>query len=312
VDSSNTINGKPIYYWTNKQDLTVPTDAGYVVLVNCKNIKVQNLNLSNGQGILLIWTTNSIITQNNLTNGHGIHLVYSSNNIVSENSITNNNYGIMISESSVNNIVNNNVTNNMVGGIHLRECKSIKIIGNKITHNNPNGIWLIDNSYNNTVLENHIEYNSIGILVEDSSENLIVGNTIQRNREWGIQLIAGQRNNSIYHNLFIDNRMWNDGIQVSIPGIDESGEWRPGHANLWDNGEYGNYWSDYLSRYPDAMEIDNLGVGNIPYHINPNNIDNHPLMEPIIIPEFSLLPILPIFIVLTIIGVIFRNKIRKK
>ena len=62
VDSSNTVDGKPIYYWVNMLDLIVPMDAGYVALVNCTNIIAENLDLrNNGQGILLVYTTNSTI-----------------------------------------------------------------------------------------------------------------------------------------------------------------------------------------------------------------------------------------------------------
>src|SRR3972149_3474665 len=61
-DNSNLVDGKPIYFWMNKQDLTVPLDAGLTVLVSSTNITVQNLNLtSSGQGILLLKTMNSTV-----------------------------------------------------------------------------------------------------------------------------------------------------------------------------------------------------------------------------------------------------------
>jgi parallel beta-helix repeat protein len=81
VDPSNTVNGKPVYYWISKQDMSVPLDAGFVVLVNCTRITAQNLSM---EGILLAYTTNSIITRNNATNNiSGLQLVSSSNNTVS-------------------------------------------------------------------------------------------------------------------------------------------------------------------------------------------------------------------------------------
>jgi len=49
VDVSNTVDGKPIYYWVNRQNLEVPSDAGYVALVNCTNVMVQNLNIINNR-----------------------------------------------------------------------------------------------------------------------------------------------------------------------------------------------------------------------------------------------------------------------
>jgi parallel beta-helix repeat protein len=64
IDSSNTINGKPIYYWISKNSLTVPSDAGYVALINCTNITVQNLELTNNYNGLLIADTESSIIRN--------------------------------------------------------------------------------------------------------------------------------------------------------------------------------------------------------------------------------------------------------
>jgi hypothetical protein len=52
----------------------------------------------------------------------------------------------------------------------------------------------------------------------------------------------------------------------------------------WDNGSVGNYWSDYLTRYPNASEIGNSGIGNTPYVIDANNIDNYPLVAPFVVP----------------------------
>jgi parallel beta-helix repeat protein len=45
IDASNTVQGKPVCYWTSVADKTVPLDAGLVVLVSCNNITVKNLNL---------------------------------------------------------------------------------------------------------------------------------------------------------------------------------------------------------------------------------------------------------------------------
>jgi len=92
VDISNTVDGKPIYYWINKQDTEVPTNAGYVALVNCTHMTVQNLNLTNnGQGILLASTINSTITKNSIANNDfGIRLWYSSNNSIYHNGFVDN------------------------------------------------------------------------------------------------------------------------------------------------------------------------------------------------------------------------------
>ncbi|MCZ2809690.1 MAG: right-handed parallel beta-helix repeat-containing protein [Candidatus Bathyarchaeota archaeon] len=116
IDESNIVNGKPIYYWVNRQDMTVPLDAGYVALVNCSGITIKNLNLNNnGQGILLAYTTESSIIQNNITNNiHGIYLCGSSNNTVTGNNITKNALnGIYLYYSQNNRFFHNNFISNI-------------------------------------------------------------------------------------------------------------------------------------------------------------------------------------------------------
>jgi parallel beta-helix repeat protein len=92
IDISNTVDSKPVYYWVNKHSMTLPITAGYVCLANCTGITVQNLALTkNGQGMLLAYTTNSIITRNNITaNYRGITLRQSSNNKFHHNNFLNN------------------------------------------------------------------------------------------------------------------------------------------------------------------------------------------------------------------------------
>jgi len=43
IDTSNKVDGTPIYYWVGHSDETVPLDAGYVGIVNSHHITVQAL-----------------------------------------------------------------------------------------------------------------------------------------------------------------------------------------------------------------------------------------------------------------------------
>jgi len=117
VDASNTVNGKPIYYWVNEHNKIIPSDAGYVALINCVNITIQNLELTNEDyGIFMGSTVNSTITNNIITNNsQGIYLTKSNNNTISGNYITNNNHGIWLYDSSKNKIVENHIANNLNG-----------------------------------------------------------------------------------------------------------------------------------------------------------------------------------------------------
>jgi parallel beta-helix repeat protein len=115
IDTSNTVDGKPIYYWVSRENIEVPSDAGYVALVNSTNITVKGLRLkNNGQAILLAYTTNAQIVNNNLTNNYyGISLLYSSNNNIYRNDITNNSWcGVWLECSSDNRLCHNNFISN--------------------------------------------------------------------------------------------------------------------------------------------------------------------------------------------------------
>jgi len=266
VDSSNTVDNKQIIYWINKQDMTVPIDAGYVALIKCKNITVQNLNLTNNLlGALLANTTNSIIAKNNVTANkwRGIEVIGSSNNSFSGNNIANNKEGICLSSSSNhNNMSENNVTSNK-WGIKLRHSSNNTIHGNNLA-NNDYGI-LLSSSSNNSISENEVRANNIdGIKLSNSSNNIISRNTVAYNL-YGIYFPTSSSDNVIYHNDFINNTN-----QVS----------KSSSVNAWDNGTEGNYWSDYEENYPDAKELNDSGIWDTPYVIDDYNQDPYPLMNP--------------------------------
>jgi parallel beta-helix repeat protein len=126
VDASNKVNGKPIYYWVNEQEKSVPPDAGFVALINCENIIVKNLNITNnGEAILVANSQNITITQNTLRLNHcGVFIENSSRTIMHSNIMTDNRRGIMLFYSSGNMIYHNNLINNDVQ-VRTRGCTNI-------------------------------------------------------------------------------------------------------------------------------------------------------------------------------------------
>jgi parallel beta-helix repeat protein len=164
VDTSNTVEGRPIYYWISHIDDAVPSDAGYVALVNCTNISVQNLTLvKSAPGILLAFTRESTITRNMLMNNtRAIDIRYSSNNTVIGNNITASGVtSIFLEYSSNNTITKNSITKCKYGsGIDFYTTSSCnRIIENTIV-NNKYGIVLTDLSSNNTIFHNNFVNNT--------------------------------------------------------------------------------------------------------------------------------------------------------
>jgi parallel beta-helix repeat protein len=315
IDESNTINGKPIIYWVNEQDKTVPSDAGYVALVNCTDITVQNLVLTNNsQGILLVATNNSLITRNHITNNnYGIVLFapYEQciGNIITENNITANTEDGIHSWNSENTIITGNtITGNQENGILFYDSRRTVISENTITANKENGIklWGYDSNDNN-VSGNHIENNQNGITLDTALNNTITGNTIASNSGWGIILSYNGfppfSNNTIYHNDFANNQQavyTVDEFLSTLPDIEPP-------IDRWDNGLEGNYWNDY-----NGTDSNGDGIGDTPYIINENNQDNYPLMEPVpVIPEFPSWIILPLIFTATALIIICKQKLPK-
>jgi parallel beta-helix repeat protein len=125
IDTSNTIEGKSIYYMVEEADITADgatSNVGYLGLISCDNIRVKNLKVSqNYQGLLLAGTTNSIIENCDLSNNmEGIHLFCSSHNNISNSNTLDNTCGIQFYGYGPSNAVTNcNILNNCNEGIYF-------------------------------------------------------------------------------------------------------------------------------------------------------------------------------------------------
>jgi len=116
IDTSNTADGKPIYYWVDQQDKQIPDDAGFVGVVNCTNITVRDVTLTNNaQGVLFAYTDNSRIEDVSVSENWrcGIYLYSSSNNTLLNNTANSNSWhGICLSYSGSNTLASNTMSGN--------------------------------------------------------------------------------------------------------------------------------------------------------------------------------------------------------
>ena len=133
IDTSNTINGKPIYYIVEQNGLVFneTMNIGYLALISCSNIVVENLTLKdNLQGLLLVNTSYSIVTNCAVYNNSwdGIHLLYSSNNNITKCTVYNNPCGIRLYYSLNNEIHYNNIYGNRGRGIYNYNTESQYVV----------------------------------------------------------------------------------------------------------------------------------------------------------------------------------------
>ncbi len=159
---NNSINGKPIYFYKHASGLTIPSDAGGVILVGCTQFVINNIVFPEKAGIQLAYSSSNIISDNTITKTNwiesAIYLQASSNNNLSHNTVSSCEEGIYLDSDSSNNFMYRNI----------------------IENNTMTGILCLGNS--NTCIENHIVDNLCGMRLVGASDTIIRRNNFIDNR----------------------------------------------------------------------------------------------------------------------------------
>jgi len=254
IDTTNLVNGKPLYYYTNEENLgsTDFANAGQVILVNCNDSLISNLNVS--------YST------------FGISLYYCNNNDISGNTANNNYIGIQL-QCCDDNAVSGNTANNNYMGIYLHDCDDNAVSGNTANYTSHWGICLRD-SDNNTISGNTVNYNRVsGIYLRDSDNNTISGNTVNYNRVSGIDLLSSDYS-TILENIANNNgdygicllSSWFNNITGNIASANNGSG--IGLLGSWSNNIMGNIASAnnisgiYLSSSDNNIVSGNTLLGN--------------------------------------------------
>lgn len=277
IDTSNIVNGRPVYYWKNVTGGTIPLGASEVILANCTNVVVQNQVLTNGSaGIEIGFSWDNLIVDNTVSNTKkGIYLWNShSNTFIGNTASSHQTSGIHMGYSNNNTLSSNNLMSNW-GGIYLGTSDSNIIDANNVW-NNVLGILLgapepLEGSCNNSITNNSVYNNDYGVyMFRESDSNSVINNSIVSNGNGVYIYYEKPDNNRIYHNSFIDNTQ---------QAHDDR------NTNQWDDGypSGGNYWSDYVG--VDAFSGPNQdipgsdSIGDTPYVIDFDSEDRYPLMN---------------------------------
>jgi parallel beta-helix repeat protein len=267
-------------------------NEGGIFLENRSNVVLRNIEVVDAPfGITIHNGSNNEITESNCS----INLENSVNNTISGNKRV----SLLFTNSSKNIVMGNNLTDNTRYGFKLQSTSNENIIfGNNIT-DSIGGIEFHGNSDNNSVYENWIADNADGMIFYNSFNNSIYDNVIAFNSNSGV-FLRGCSQNKFFRNDIVDN-----GVQVMcLYG-----------TNIWDNGSEGNYWSNYNGTDNDAD-----GIGDKPHYIptyqiltgEEYDVDNYPLMEPTIIPEFPSWTFMPLIVAITVALSIYKRRLTKK
>ena len=183
-------------------------------------------------------------------------------------------------------------------GIGLYRCSYIIVSNNTITGvsapipevQTTAGIVVSGGGYN--IITGNLITNNYGAIAigNDAMHNIVFGNNVTDNI-YGIR-IGKASDNTIQHNNFVNNS-----LHVDV-GEDSNNI-------IWDNGEEGNYWSNYT-----GTDDNGDGIGDSPYIIDESNQDNYPLVN--VIPEFPSWTILPLLITTILLILIYKKRLPKR
>ena len=276
---NNTVNGKPLRFYHSMNNFTVPLDTGAVIIGNCTNVTIHQLNLTHSSmGIIISFSSNITITSNTiLYNGcSGIYIEISSDVHIHQNTLSHNLIGLYLYRE-LNRIFidNNTIQSSNDTGICMEaifEHDSTIYITNNTINNNPDGICFYTLVWCHVYIKNNIiNANNDGIYLGYMAANaMVIGNIITNNYR-GIVTDASSNGNCYHNDLFGNN------INVFDIG---------GYLGDWDNGYPigGNYWDDYtgFDLYHGVNQdiLGGDGIGDTPYEVIGDYIDYYPLMHP--------------------------------
>jgi parallel beta-helix repeat protein len=177
--ANNSIEGKPLRWVRDKTDWTFNLSAGYIALVNCTNVTVRDMTLTNDSaGVLLLDSTK--ITLEDLT-------------------LESNAAGVKASGSTTDCTIQECVFRNNTYGALLAGSTHSVLVVNCTFGNNTDGVLIQDSAYDHTVKSNDLDQNGQGIVIDYGSDkrsgsNLIIENTIDGSTDNGIVLRAAWKN----------------------------------------------------------------------------------------------------------------------
>ena len=226
------------------------------IIINANDVRLSKLTIVTGGNIVAtgdrIQIIGNNITMRNSDQGLSISGSYcnitdnTSDGLINlsgfHNTIARNSVYRITINKDFNLISNNTVSGN---GVKLSNANSNVVYGNNmLTTTGDYGLYIVENSSHNI-----IHNNNVSALFRDVEINS-----------------DSAENNTFYHNNFL-MQYGNDAASLYT--------YNSTLVNFWDNGEEGNYWEDY-----NGTDADRDGIGDTPYVIDGNNVDNYPLMFP--------------------------------
>ncbi|MFA5103029.1 MAG: right-handed parallel beta-helix repeat-containing protein [Candidatus Thermoplasmatota archaeon] len=139
---NNVVNGKPLYYFKNQTQITVPADAGQVIAVNCAQLFLRNASIHevDDAGMILAFCSACTIEHSSFFDHAMVWLFRSDHTLIQGNTLENNLHGLCLDYGSTANVIQSNTfSQNQMAGVMMEYYSN----ENRILQNN-----LMQNDYN--------------------------------------------------------------------------------------------------------------------------------------------------------------------
>jgi parallel beta-helix repeat protein len=201
--TDNLINGKPLYYFVNETNLSVPRDAGGVIAACCENITVEGVDVSgSSMGLELVHCQN--VQVSGVTADRcgifGVYLAHVNGGIVKNVTCLEANHGIDL-RAVQSMIVTGCDTTDCEQGIFLSHAYDC-IVDNCSISRCGNGFFIAGGE-GNQLSDSFVEGNDNGVYIQGEKDMLVCGNEITLNKVAGVRFLrsGGQvTGNNIHDN----------------------------------------------------------------------------------------------------------------
>jgi parallel beta-helix repeat protein len=211
IDSSNTADGKPVYYLVEESDRILKGDCGFLGLVSCKNISASNMTIANSStGTLLVGSTECKVENSTLLRcERGALMIESQGCIIEGSAAEDCQVGFFMEGSNKGLFSRSSAKNCSVSGFKLTKAlepvlstlsasggrDGIVIMNSKLgmvkgcnASNNLEAGMILSNSHKFTLEDNLISFNDRGISMAGSNSCSVLNNAALGNERDGIAL----------------------------------------------------------------------------------------------------------------------------
>ena len=269
------------------------------VEIGAKNVKIFNFTIKHADILISVFADGALIADNIFEpTSLGIS-VSSNNNTIARNSLSGiASEGFIKCSGSYNIITENSMTGQYHGAINIGG--SINIVYNNTLGFLEGGIIDVT-GYGNTIAKNNLTImgslriggtgniacgHIVGSLSTAGSDNTLIANNVLYGVYMG-STVDDASNITFYHNNFYFLP-----VNVRPTGEKIFEVWSGVHGPiLLDNGEEGNYWSDYKGK-----DMNGDGIGETPYVIHVNDTRNYEFIAPFDISNITITDYYPLMV----------------